>query len=76
MIKTFFQHLKFLYNKTFSSKYVVKGNCKACGKCCSSIVFYDGEILIKTPQQFEQAKLKNKRMNMFEISGTDETDGR
>ena len=75
MIKTFFQHLKFLYNKTFSSKYVVKGTCKACGKCCSSIVFYDGEILIKTPQQFEQAKLKNKRMNMFEISGTDETDG-
>lgn len=75
MLKKFFLYLKFLYNKTFSSKYVVKGKCKACGKCCRSIVFYDGKILIKTKEQFEQAKLKNKRMNLFEISGRDETDG-
>lgn len=75
MLKNFFLYLKFLYNKTFSSKYVVKGKCKACGKCCRSIVFYDGKTLIKTKEQFEQAKLKNKRMNLFEISGRDETDG-
>ena len=70
-----FQYIKFLYNRLFSSKYVVRGKCKACGKCCRSIVFYDGEELIKTEEQFESAKLKNKRMNMFEISGRDETDG-
>ena len=75
MLKNFFLYLKFLYNKTFYSKYVVKGKCKACGKCCRSIVFYDGKTLIKTKEQFEQAKLKNKRMNLFEISGRDETDG-
>lgn len=75
MFKYFLQYLKFLYNKTFSSKYVVKGKCKACGKCCRSIVFYDGEELIKTKEQFEIAKTKNKRMNLFEISGVDETDG-
>lgn len=75
MLKNFFLYLKFLYNKTFSSKFVVKGKCKACGKCCRSIVFYDGKTLIKTKEQFEQAKLKNKRMNLFEISGRDETDG-
>ncbi len=75
MLKNFFLYLKFLYNKTFSSKYVVKGKCKACGKCCRSIVFYDGKTLIKTKEQFEQAKLKNKRMNLFEISGRDEADG-
>ena len=75
MLKNFFLYLKFLYNKTFSAKYVVKGKCKACGKCCRSIVFYDGKTLIKTKEQFEQAKLKNKRMNLFEISGRDETDG-
>ena len=75
MFKYFCQYLKFLYNKTFSSKYVVKGKCKACGKCCRSIVFYDGEELIKTKEQFEIAKTKNKRMNLFEISGIDETDG-
>lgn len=75
MLKNFFLYLKFLYNKTFSSKYVVKGKCNACGKCCRSIVFYDGKTLIKTKEQFEQAKLKNKRMNLFEISGRDETDG-
>ena len=49
--------------------------CKMCGKCCRSIVFYDGDKLIKTKEQFERAKLKNKRMNMFEITGVDETDG-
>lgn len=75
MIKEFLQYIRFLYNKTFSSKYVVKGKCKACGMCCRSIVFYDGNELIKTPEQFEIAKKKNKRMNMFEISGRDETDG-
>lgn len=74
-IKEHFQYLKFLYNKAFSSKYVVKGKCLACGKCCRSIVFYDGKELIKTEEQFELAKTKNKRMNMFEISGVDETDG-
>lgn len=74
-IKELFQYLKFLYNKTFSSKYVVKGKCKACGKCCASIVFYDGNELIKTEEQFEIAKQKNKRMQLFEISGIDETDG-
>ena len=74
-IKELFQYIKFLYNKTFSSEYVLKGSCKACGKCCHSIVFYDGDELIKTEEQFKKAKLKNKRMNMFEISGIDETDG-
>lgn len=74
-LKNLYLHIKFLYNKIFSSKYVVKGKCKACGKCCRSIVFYDGNEVIKTEEQFEKAKLKNKRMNMFEISGIDETDG-
>lgn len=46
-----------------------------CGKCCRSIVFYDGDTLIKTKEQFERAKLKNKRMNLFEISGVDKSDG-
>lgn len=74
-MKNLYQHIRFLYNKTFSSKYVVKGKCKACGKCCRSIVFYDGDNVIKTEEEFEQAKLKNKRMKMFEISGRDDSDG-
>ncbi len=74
-LKEIVQHLKFLYNKIFSSKYVLKGKCRACGKCCRSIVFYDEDKLIKTKEQFEIAKTKNKRMNMFEISGVDKTDG-
>ena len=74
-LKELFQHIKFIYDCKFSAKYVVKGKCKACGKCCRSIVFYDGKELIKTEEQFEQAKLKNKRMNLFKISGIDETDG-
>ena len=74
-LKEFAQYLKFWYNKTFSSKYVVKGKCRACGKCCSSIVFFDGEDVIKTEEQWEVAKQKNKRMKLFEISGVDKTDG-
>jgi len=75
MFKSLYQHLKFLYNKAFSSKYIIKGKCKACGKCCRSIVFYDGDKLIKTEEDFVLAKKKNKRMNMFEISGKDDFDG-
>lgn len=75
MFREFFLHIKFLYNKMFSAKYTVKGKCKACGKCCKSIVFYDGNTLIRTEAQFEQAKIKNKRMNLFEISGRDDSDG-
>lgn len=74
-MKAFFLHIKFWYNRLFSSKYVLKGKCKACGKCCRSIVFYDGNKLIKTEEQFEKAKQKNKRMKMFKISGVDDTDG-
>ena len=75
MLKTFFLYIKFLYNRAFSSKYTLKGKCKMCGKCCRSIVFYDGDNLIRTEEQFEAAKKKNKRMEMFEISGVDESDG-
>ena len=46
-----------------------------CGNCCRNIVFYDEDELIRTEEQFKQAKKKNKRMNLFEISGRDETDG-
>lgn len=74
-MREIFQYLKFLYDRLFSSKYVVKGKCKACGKCCRTIVFYDGDELIKTEEQFEKAKQKNKRMMLFEISGRDEIDG-
>lgn len=74
-MKKFFQYIIFLFNKLTSSKYVVKGKCKACGNCCRTIVFYDGSELIKTEEQFNNAKLKNKRMNMFSISGRDKTDG-
>ena len=35
----------------------------------------NGEELIKTKEQFEIAKTIIKRMNLFEISGVDETDG-
>ena len=66
---------KFILSKILRRKYYRTGKCKACGKCCRSIVFYDGETLIRTPEQFENAKKKNKRMNLFEISGVDETDG-
>lgn len=60
------QHFK---NKLFSSKYVVKGKCKMCGKCCSSILLSDKNGYIKDEEVFFEAQKKNKAYLKFYPNG-------
>lgn len=64
-----FEELKFLVSRLFSAKYVLKGKCNACGKCCTELVFKIGNDAISTEEQFERVKKFDKRYNKFFPSG-------
>ena len=69
-IKNFIEDLIcYFKNKLFSSKYVIKGKCKKCGQCCSTILFSDENGYIKTHEDFIKLLKKNKRLNNFTING-------
>lgn len=62
--------LKYFINRLTSSKYVIKGECKKCGECCRTIMFLDEDNkYINTPEMFEQAKKRVKRLKNFDING-------
>lgn len=68
--RNFFEDIiQYLKNKMYSSKYVVKGKCKQCGKCCATILFSDENGYIKTPEDFIELQKKNSRFRQFVING-------
>lgn len=67
-----FKSLRFQFSKLFSSKFILKGKCKKCGKCCRNIVFYIEDKPIKTKEQFEKLKEWKKSYKNFYISGIDD----
>ena len=67
-----FDEIKFIFQKFFGAKYKIVGSCKQCGKCCSGIVFINGNSYVSTAEQFEAMKNFDKRYKNFEISGFDE----
>ena len=64
--------LKFYLNRLQSPGYILKGECKKCGRCCRNIVFFAYGNPIKDIKLFEELKIKNKRMNLFYPSGKNE----
>ncbi len=58
-----------IYNKLFSSKYVLKGKCKKCGACCRNILFSTKDGYVKSKEVFEQMQKKYKYYRNFKISG-------
>ena len=56
-------------NKLFSSKYVVKGKCKKCGRCCRNILFSTQAGYIKSEEVFNKMKKKYPYYRNFQISG-------
>lgn len=69
-IKNFFEDtILDIKNKLFSSKYVIKGKCKRCGKCCRNILFSDKNGYIKSKEKFIELKKKYRYYRNFEISG-------
>ena len=70
MIKIFFEDFFLdLYNKFFSSRYVVKGKCKKCGLCCRNILFTTKEGYVKSKEVFEDMKKKHRHYRNYKISG-------
>ena len=69
-IKNFIQDFCLhLYNKAFSSKYVLKGKCKKCGKCCRNILFSTVEGYVKDENTFKKMQNKYRYYRNFRISG-------
>ena len=66
---TFFEDILFKIKSFFSNPKRLKGKCKACGECCRTIVFYVGENVVKTEEQFELLKNWDKKYNNFIPNG-------
>ena len=58
-----------LHNKLFSSKYVLKGKCKMCGRCCRNILFSTTEGYVKDEKLFKEMQRKHRYYRNFRISG-------
>ena len=58
-----------LHNKLFSSKYVLKGKCKKCGKCCRNILFSTSEGYVKDEKLFKDMQKRHRYYRNFRISG-------
>ncbi len=70
LIKNFIEDIiQLAKNKLFSSKYVVKGKCKKCGKCCSTILLSDENGYIKTQEDFIKLQKENRAIRNFVING-------
>ena len=65
-----FDEIKFIFQKIMGAKYKISGKCKQCGKCCSEIIFVDGNRYVATKEYFELMKKFDKGYNNFEISIT------
>ena len=61
--------IKFIKNQFGGSKYVIKGSCKKCGKCCETILFSDENGYIKKESDFLALRKRNRRYYHFEING-------
>ena len=61
--------IRYLISKFNSPKYILKGECKKCGRCCRNIVFYAYDKPITDEKIYNELKYKNKRLNLFYPSG-------
>ncbi len=72
MFRTIFQYLKFYFQKFFTSKYKIEGQCNQCGECCKNIIFMIDENYVCEEKQFESLKKFDKKYNHFDIAGKNE----
>lgn len=61
--------IKYFKNQFGTSRYIIKGECKKCGKCCETILFSDENGYIKTEEDFLELRKRNRRYYHFEING-------
>jgi len=70
IVKNLFEDIvQYFKNKFTSSRYVLRGKCKKCGKCCETILFFDGGGYIKDEDGFLELQRSNNRYKHFTING-------
>ncbi len=47
---------RFFYGKILQKKYLRKGSCHGCGRCCQKIYVRHAKDVIKTEEEFEKLK--------------------
>ncbi len=64
---------KFILANILKKKYIKKGSCKGCGKCCQNIYVNHGKKgFIKTEEEFFRLKLAHSFYRGLELIGKDE----
>lgn len=64
--------IKFISSKILKRKYIRKGKCKACGKCCKGIHVRHADNFIKDEEEFEKLKKLHFFYNYLKV--VDKTD--
>lgn len=59
--------LKFIHSKILGRKYMRRGKCKSCGKCCTGIHIRHAKNFIKDEEEFEKLKKLHYFYNFLEI---------
>ncbi len=64
---------KFFLLRILGKKYIRKGSCKGCGRCCKNIYVNHGKKgFIKTEEEFSRLKFRHYFYRGLEIIGKDE----
>jgi Fe-S-cluster containining protein len=73
-IKNFKEKLqRFFLTKILHKKYIRKGSCKGCGRCCQKIYVRHAKDVIKTEEEFERLKTLHFFYGYLQVLGKDET---
>ena len=63
---------KIIHSKILGRKYLRKGECKQCGKCCTEIHIRHSKNFIKDEEEFEKLKDLHYFYNFLEVVGKNE----
>jgi Fe-S-cluster containining protein len=64
---------RFFYSKILRRKYIRKGSCLGCGRCCQKIYVRHAKDVIKTEEEFERLKTLHFFYGYLRVLDKDET---
>lgn len=75
-MKNFLKNLKdkflgFVHEKILGKKYLRKGSCNGCGRCCQKIYVRHARDVIKTEEEFEKLKTLHFFYGYLQVVGKD-----
>jgi len=72
-----FEHINLKFEKFFASKilgrkYLRRGQCKSCGRCCQKIYVRHSSAIIKDEEQFKKLQSQHFFYSYVKVVGKDE----